>query len=35
MMEVVNAQPQAFKAFLHEENERWAPVRARDKITLA
>ena len=34
MMEVVNSTPQAFAAFMREEDDRWAPVIAKNKITL-
>jgi tripartite-type tricarboxylate transporter receptor subunit TctC len=33
MMEIVNSTPQAFSAFMREEDERWAPVIAKNKIT--
>lgn len=34
MMEVVGGSPEAFAAFMREEDERWAPVIAKNKITL-
>jgi tripartite-type tricarboxylate transporter receptor subunit TctC len=34
MMEVVNSTPQAFAALMREEDDRWAPVIAKNKITL-
>lgn len=34
MMEVVNGTPQSFANFLREQDERWAPVIAKNKITL-
>ena len=34
MMEVVSGTPEAFAAFMREENERWAPVIVKNKITL-
>jgi tripartite-type tricarboxylate transporter receptor subunit TctC len=34
MMEVVGGSPEAFAAFLREEDERWAPVIVKNRITL-
>jgi tripartite-type tricarboxylate transporter receptor subunit TctC len=34
MMEVIGGSPEAFAAFMREEDERWAPVIVKNKITL-